>query len=98
LSKVQCYRCDKYGHIAQDCLERRSAQRPNANNNSYNNSNNKRGRGLAAHESFEETQHPPKKYKNTRYADNVTNTQSEYFIVFGLSSSSSDNVIYLVGG
>lgn len=90
---MQWFKCDRFGHMAQDFPNRINAQWPRNNNNGNNNNNNRRRRrDAAAHASFEESHCPQKKTRNTRYANNVGNSQFEYVLAATLSSSSLDTI------
>lgn len=82
LSKVQCYNCHKHGHYACDCSENKRASKFNFNNRS-NKSDYRRSREAPSTrtENYRSS-------RNQRYDNNVVETQSKYFLVSALSSSS----------
>lgn len=97
MRNVKWFNCHEHGHYARDCLERISSYKQRSSNN-YNNRfpNRKRryyggrryeGRSDARSDHDQEP-HPQKRYKNTRYGNNVATSQSDYFLISTLFSAS----------
>jgi len=97
MRNVECFNYHKHGNYARDCLERKSFYNQRSSNN-YNNQSPDRkrrhyggrkyeGRSNAFSDHVQEPC-PQKRYKNTRYENNVVASQSEYFLIIAFSSAS----------
>ena len=82
LSKFQCYNCRKHGHYARVCSENKRTSKSNFNNctNKFD-YRRRREAPSTCRGNYRST-------RNQRYDNNAAETQSQYFLVSALSSSS----------
>eukprot|EP00253_Pinus_taeda_P010402 PITA_10402 len=87
--KGRCYICDKAGHYARECPDRKDSHRDDDQNPSHGNQRNgkfnSKGKRNAGNQ---ERGQPFKKARNSRYESNIVeNKQDEYYLPAALSTS-----------
>eukprot|EP00253_Pinus_taeda_P034667 PITA_34667 len=94
--KGRCFVCNKFGHYARECPNRRDTSHDDDHNHSrgnFNNNNqrngrfNGKGKRNARHHGNGQ---PSKKARNSRYEESnvVNNKQNEYYLILALSTTS----------
>eukprot|EP00253_Pinus_taeda_P032354 PITA_32354 len=95
--KGRCFVCNKFGHYARDCPNRKDTSHDDDQNHSWGNSNhnqrNGRFNGKANRNAGNQgSGQPSKKARNSRYESNVVNNkQDEYYLISALSTTSPPN-------
>eukprot|EP00253_Pinus_taeda_P006744 PITA_06744 len=86
--KGRCYNCNKTGHYARECLDKRDLHRDDDQNPSHGNQRNGRSNGKGKRSARNQGRGQPfKKARNSRYESNsVNNKQDEYYLAAALST------------
>eukprot|EP00253_Pinus_taeda_P027763 PITA_27763 len=103
--KGRCYICNKIGHYARECLERKDTSHDDDQNHSRGNSHNnqRKGRFNGKGKKNDRNQgngQPSKKARNSRYESNVVNNkQDEYYLLAALSTTAPPDSLgnWLIG-
>ena len=87
--KGRCYYCNKMGHYARECLDKRDSHRDDDQNPSQSNQRNGKSNGRGKRNVGNQGRGQPfKKARNSRYeSDTVDNKQDEYYLPAAISTS-----------
>eukprot|EP00253_Pinus_taeda_P032390 PITA_32390 len=99
--KGRCFVCNKFGHYARECPNRRDTPRDddyhnncrgNFNNDKRNGRSNGKGKRNAGHQG---NGRPSKKSRNSTYEESnvVNNKQKEYYLISALSTASPSDTL-----
>ena len=91
--KGRCYNCNKTGHYARECPNKRDSHRDDDQNPSQGNQRNGRSNGRGKISAGNQGRGQPfKKARNSRYESNtVNNKQDEYYLPVALSTIAPSN-------
>ena len=95
--KGRCYTCNKFGHYARECPNRRESPRDDGNNNFRGNGNQRNNRFKGKRKAPSDRSgngQPFKRSRNSKYDEsNVVERKNEYILIYSLSTASPSDML-----